>query len=136
MNRPPDKPVLRQVACLLLASVSLGLASNALNPTGLRWGTSNDGSRGGEGPKSSGTAEIYRNETLYEHQTSYSGREPSIALTAAHDLYSSGAAPMPGAPRRSTWMEIKPLVESGQLVLVDARPRNAFDAGHIPAAVN
>jgi rhodanese-related sulfurtransferase len=39
-------------------------------------------------------------------------------------------------PTRTTWAETKPLIESGQAVLVDARPKATYDAAHIPGAIS
>lgn len=39
-------------------------------------------------------------------------------------------------PTRVTWGEVRPLVEQSKVLLVDARPRAAYDAGHIPGAVS
>jgi len=40
------------------------------------------------------------------------------------------------SPTRITWAQAKPLLASGQIVLVDARPKAAYDAGHIPEAIS
>jgi hypothetical protein len=126
MSQNPDKPALLHAACLLLASVGLGLASNALNPAGLRWGEANAGRGIGRenGARRDG---IYRNETLYENETFSARPAPQDAPVAARSLHSTPAEIATGAttPLRSTWVEVKPLVESGRIVLVDARPRIA-----------
>jgi len=137
MNRASDMPTLRQAACLLLASVSLGLAGNALHPAGLRWTEANAG-RGADQDQGAGLAGVYRNETLYANETVPAKPAPRDGQ-AARDvggptLLSLGTPST--APLRSTWAEVKPLVQSGRMVLVDARPRTAFDAGHIPGAVS
>jgi rhodanese-related sulfurtransferase len=137
MNRLPDQPTLRQAACLLLASVGLGLAGNALHPAGLRWEEENAGS-GSDQHQAAGQAGVYSNETLYENQTVPAKPAPRDGQAAraigAPTLLSLGTPAT--AALRSTWAEVKPLVQSGQMVLVDARPRTAFDAGHIPGAVS
>ena len=136
MSQNPDKPTLRQAVCLLLASAGLGMASNALNPAGLRWSEANT-SRSLNREDGVGRVEIYRNETLYENETVFARPAPRGGQIATQTVplkppsISTGAA----TPLRSSWVEVKPLVESGRIVLVDARPRTAFDAGHIPGAV-
>lgn len=45
----------------------------------------------------------------------------------------SGAAQNPAAIH---WAQAKPLVASGQAVLVDVRHKSMFDAGHIPGAIS
>ncbi len=131
-----NRKTLQQVACLFLAAVALGLAGNALNPTGLRWGEANatHGPNTGAGTGSSG---IYRNQTLYENETFSATFATGMAPASTQAVHPIPATASSGAPvpLRSTWAEVKPLVESGQAVLVDARPRTAFDAGHIPGAV-
>jgi len=37
-------------------------------------------------------------------------------------------------PTRTTWAETKPLIQAGQVLLIDARPKAVYDAGHIPGA--
>jgi rhodanese-related sulfurtransferase len=39
-------------------------------------------------------------------------------------------------PTPITWAEAKPLLQAGKIVLVDARPKAAYDAGHIPGALS
>jgi rhodanese-related sulfurtransferase len=39
-------------------------------------------------------------------------------------------------PTRTTWAETKPLLATGEAVLLDARPKASFEAGHIPGAVS
>ena len=51
----------------------------------------------------------------------------------------SPPAPAPSTPQNPApihWNEAKPLVESGQAVLVDVRPKPVYDAGHIPGAIS
>lgn len=136
MNPNPDRPTLLQAACLLLASAGLGLAGNALHPAGLRWADS-DAGRGLNEPVRNSGAAVYRNETVYENETVTPAPKPSNAQGATRAVPSTPVdfATDAATPLRSTWAEVKPLVESGQLVLVDARARTAYDAGHIPSAV-
>ena len=35
-----------------------------------------------------------------------------------------------------SWSQVRPLLEIGQVVLVDARPAEAYEAGHIPGAIS
>jgi rhodanese-related sulfurtransferase len=137
MSQLPDKPTVKQAACLLLASVGLGLAGNALNPAGLRWGEANTGF-GPNREEGAGRVGIYRNETLYENETVSASLAPRNAQTAARTDSSTPIVTSPGiaTPLRSTWAEVKPLVERGRTVLVDARSRTSFDAGHIPGAAS
>jgi len=136
MNQELHKPTLRRAVCLLLASTGLGLASNALNPAGLRWNKTN-AEREFETTGDAGAVGIYRNETLYANETLSAKPAPKTPLTADQHFPSARANATTGeAPTRSTWAEIKSMVESRRIVLVDARTRSAFDAGHIPGAVS
>ena len=48
----------------------------------------------------------------------------------------AGYRPLAGLPATLAWSQVKPLLARGDIVLVDARDRAAFQAGHIPGAVS
>ena len=56
---------------------------------------------------------------------------PSVVVNAA-------STPEPAKPSASpiTWAEAKPMLAAKEIVLVDARPKGDFEAGHIPDAVS
>ncbi|MDW8310336.1 MAG: rhodanese-like domain-containing protein, partial [Verrucomicrobiales bacterium] len=49
---------------------------------------------------------------------------------------SNTVVPAPNPRVGLRWVEVKPLLESGRIVLVDARAKTAFEAEHIPGAVS
>ncbi|MCL5097738.1 MAG: rhodanese-like domain-containing protein [Candidatus Omnitrophica bacterium] len=128
---------LEQLGAILATSCILGLAYNAANPIGIRWWEtdphgpskrqaihSSDPSRG----QNKASNSVLPLAVLLVEKTNL----PSLGLTniAAAEA-SSYVAPTP-----ASWAEIKPLHANGQVVLVDARPRSYFEAGHIPGAVS
>ncbi len=42
----------------------------------------------------------------------------------------------PATSTPTTWVDSKSLVQSGQAILIDARPKPSYDAGHIPGAIS
>ena len=44
-------------------------------------------------------------------------------------------AQSPLAINSLTWPQVKPLLDAGRIVLVDARAKTSYDVGHIPGAV-
>jgi rhodanese-related sulfurtransferase len=153
MSQNRIKSIWPQAACLVLAAMGLGLAGNALNPAGLAWreDKTRPAPNGGNGP---GKLGVYQNESLYANETlplapasaaprefpatTQGARSNSVSMSKAIGASTAAAVALAPAaiPLRSTWEEVKPLAASGQIVLVDARPRTAFDAGHIPGAVS
>ena len=119
-----------QAACIFAASVVLGLIYNSSSPLGVR----------PNAPQVTETAPAkpavprsgYFNETLSMALETSPGNPPPPR----------GATPTPaaGAPqaaiRAMTWQQVKPLLEARRIVLVDSRPKSAFDLGHIPGAVS
>lgn len=126
--------LVRQGAGILLVSGLVGLAFNTLNPAGLSLEqpatASDDTGRAPAGPEG-----LYRVETLSARLVPSGGPE----IAAADDRTSARPSPRVGStaiPARTTWEKVAPLVERGEVVLVDSRPRLTFEAGHIPGAVN
>ena len=58
------------------------------------------------------------------------------AATAAITPNPGQPASVTSGPAPTTWGQVKPLLQAGKLVLVDARAKGMFDAGHIPGAVS
>jgi rhodanese-related sulfurtransferase len=57
------------------------------------------------------------------------------AFAAAPNPAPADAAAQPLIPSL-TWAQVKPLLEAGKILLVDARAKANFDIGHIPGAVS
>jgi len=124
-----------QAALILLASVTLGLTYNALNPTGLRL---NKPPQHVPTLQAKAATSVYKVETILARPISSSDSEPtpntlSVAARTAPPLAETR---IPVSATRTTWEKAQPLVESGQVVLIDSRPRLSYEAGHIPRAVN
>ena len=110
----------REMAGIFFAAVCLGVAYNALSPLGVV--SSFSSSRRPDELKLGTTLKLdaaLRNETV----------------TAA--LVRTG--PVAGPQRlivSMAWVEVKPLLAAGEIVLVDARDAAAFEADRIPGAVS
>jgi rhodanese-related sulfurtransferase len=131
-----------QAGLILLASVVVGFAYNALNPAGLRW---KEPAPEPEAPAKelgvSSSAGRYHVETISARLISI--RDSAVDAPGV----GSGAAPLALRPPtsgaksgttavRTSWATANVLVEQGEVVLVDSRQRFTFEAGHIPGAVN
>ena len=129
----------RQVLAILVAATVLGLLYNQASPLGVRASVPAamaDTNKPAESvPKRMG----FVNETL------------SLTLEASDQTPAPGTAPNRAAPPAPppavapaqaldipdiTWVGVKPLLAAGKIVLVDARPKSAYDVGHIPGAVS
>jgi rhodanese-related sulfurtransferase len=125
------KRVLVEAMQLVALSGVIGAAFNAANPIGLRWSApatpqpiSFTGSAGQKPTAVHGS--FFRNQTL------------SMELLVAHPSVSPAPRLASGlaVPTAATWSDVKPLLERNGAVLIDARPKNYFDAGHIPRALS
>jgi rhodanese-related sulfurtransferase len=120
---------LRQMGLILAVAICLGLAYNATSPLAVH---SNAGITGDPSP---------RDESLGEIQPLPAGTpDPALhneTVTATLTAQQGGTAELPKKlPSILAWPEVKSLLSQGRIVLVDARDKNAFDAGHIPGAVS
>jgi len=119
-----------QAACIFATAVVLGLVYNSASPLGVR----PDAPQAAENEpvKPAVPATGYFNETLLMTLETSPGNSPPPR--------GSSPAPATGAPQSSipalTWTQVKPLLEAGRIVLLDSRPKSAFDLGHIPGAVS
>ena len=130
-----------QVGLILLASAAVGLAYNALNPAGLSWRDPAP-AEPAEPERAQASAGLYRVETISAHLvgSTQSNKPTAPARPAARPTISAprrapGASPI-AAASQTTWEKVRPLVERGEVVLVDSRSRLSYEAGHIPGAVN
>lgn len=125
--------VLRQMLAILLAAVALGWIYNRTSPLGVR-APGPDRERpvwpaaGVE--RGSVSAPVRLPQPV---SAPASNQSPEAASSVGTNPASPGTvAARPGL----RWAEVKPLLESGRIVLVDARARTAFEAEHIPGAVS
>lgn len=116
-----------QAGLVLLASATVGFAYNALNPAGIRFPASKPTSR-----------PAYRAETISATLEASRGKEITSISNGPARLLSSPADRKTTAAvaSRTTWEQARQSIERGEAVLVDSRAKLAFEAGHIPGAVN
>jgi rhodanese-related sulfurtransferase len=113
------KPILREMAGLLLAATGLGAAYNAASPLGVSV-------RPVTAPPPVAQALSATPDPDLQNET----------ISAAIFTSGPGSAGAEQMPAVMAWAEVKPLLARGEIVLVDARDSVAFDAGHIPGAVS
>jgi rhodanese-related sulfurtransferase len=131
------------MAGVLVASVLLGFAYNAASPLGVRSSTSATTS----GLSATQPAKIipatgYFNETV---SLTIEGVEGALAKTprppsgsAVGETGQGAGVPLVGAPSvpTLTWPEVKTLLKSSQVLLIDARVASYYQAGHISEAIS
>lgn len=105
----------RQVAAILAAAIVLGLAYNVASPLGVRTPR----------PESQGT----------NPPVNVTASNVSVVATIPTNA-GNATTPAPTNETAIRWAKVKPLLESGQVVLVDARAKAAYDIEHIPGAVS
>lgn len=116
-----------QVTAIVGLSSVLGLAFNANNPVGIRLG---------EPPMVTGTpAAKPGSAPVPPVAPPVVTPSPAQPVAAAPPPSESPAPTVTAMASPATWREIKPLAAQGQAVLVDARPKGQYEAGHIPGAI-
>ncbi len=124
--------ILQQLSAIILLAGVLGFSHNASNPIGLRFSENT--------VPDIATA---KNATpTVTHSLSDNKNDLNTKTNAARvaNAFSAPVTPSPTnsfyvPPTAITWAEIKPLHNLKKVILVDARPRPFFDAGHIPGAI-
>jgi rhodanese-related sulfurtransferase len=115
-----------QAACIFASAVALGLVYNSASPLGVRPNAPQVTETAPEKPAVPRTG--YFNETLSMKLESSPG-------TPAPRANNPAPAPQAAIPALS-WPQVKSLLDAGKIILVDSRPKSAFDLGHIPGAVS
>jgi len=126
---------LGQAVLVVGVSCGLGLAYNAASPVGIRW---SEASRTAEVPS------VAKVPVVAPTSAAPAIATPAIPAPPVPVVGTSApaASPLAGIPSQyvpptgATWAEIKPHYLKGEVVLVDARPRSTFEAGHIPGAIS
>lgn len=118
-----------QAACIFAAAVVLGVVYNGTSPLGLRPHQTNVAESVPAVPSVPRTGVF--NETLSMTLETAQG---SALPTSVANPAPATAAHQSIIPTR-TWAQVKTMLEAGQIVLVDSRPKSAYDLGHIPGAV-
>lgn len=132
----------RALAVVGLATL-LGLAFNAGNPLGVRWheaetatppaGATDAPTAPAAGPGGGDVSSATSPET---GPPASAGSVPPPTAVSDAAAAAGVAGPVFITPTATHWPAVKPLAEAGQLVLVDARSKGAFEAGHIPGAIS
>jgi rhodanese-related sulfurtransferase len=117
-----------QAACIFAAAVTLGLIYNSNSPLGIRPEATRLTETAPAKPVAPRTG--YSNETVSMTLEMPPGTMPQPAANTT----TAAAAPQPGIPGLK-WPQVKALLDAGKIVLVDSRPKAAYDLGHIPGAV-
>lgn len=95
-------------------------------------------SASGPRPDAYSVATVRPNDKL--SQVIWSGPPGSATNPAPATASATNAPAAPAAPIRystaTTWAQTKPLAAEGKAVLIDARPKAIYDAGHIPGAIS
>lgn len=122
-----------QVAGIFVAALVLGVLYNHASPLGLRAGGAVDSSAAGASSALPLKPSVVR--TGYFNETISRTLETPSALGAQTRAASTANTPAksPAIPSL-TWAQAKPLLAAGKMVLVDARAKANYDAGHIPGA--
>jgi len=105
----------QQVIAILAAAVVMGLVYNVASPLGVR------------APKS---------ENQGASPLVNSNSSPVPAVTIFTNPVGTTMTIASSATNAIRWVEVKPLLESGQILLVDARAKPAYDIEHIPGAIS
>ncbi len=107
-----------QVFAILAAAVALGLVYNVASPLGVRAPKPEEQAAG---PPARSNAPIV---------------QPTAPVSTNPSNLPATAGPLTTNANALPWVEVKALLESGQIVLLDARAKTAYDLEHIPAALS
>jgi rhodanese-related sulfurtransferase len=122
--------VIREMLLLLLAAVVLGLAYNHSSPLGVAFSS--------VPPRSAASGETVVARSDYEPSIQNDPALHNETITAV--IVSSGpdtrAMTIHKLPASLPWPEVKSLLATGAIVLVDGRQTAAYQAGHIPGAIS
>jgi len=116
-----------QAGLILLASATVGIAYNVLNPAGIRFRSQLPAPPNG-----------YRAETISATLEAAGGSVMTTISNGPARILSPSAGGKTSGPAatRTTWESARRQVERGEAVLVDSRAKLTFEAGHVPGAVN
>jgi len=140
-----------QIGLILVAAVVLGAAYNAVSPLGVRAGR-----RGGTAspqsialatplaptpisipapllPTVARTGDV--NQTV-SMNLEMAGTSPGTPPTAPAVNPAPASVPPEMQFSELTWLQVKPLVAAGKVVLIDARLKANYDLSHIPGAIS
>lgn len=122
-----------QASAVLLVAAALGLAYNGNSPLGLRPAAEVSSSVVRTNPAESSSRVVYANQTL---ALTLEGAKSRPVLAPPEQLpVASAQLPALNFPAIG-WPEVKGLLASNQIVLVDVRFKNSYALGHIPGAIS
>lgn len=142
-SAPPagSGPMQLQAAGILLAALLLGVIYNHASPLGVRADRTPAKAAAGNStllpPKPDLVRTGYFNETVsLTLETPATPATPAVRVPPAVPPATQPAVPLAIPPTipRTSWAQVKPLLAAGKIVLVDARARATYEAGHIPGA--
>jgi rhodanese-related sulfurtransferase len=110
----------RQAFAILAAAVALGLVYNVASPLGVR--APKPESQAAGPPVNSNTRALQLTAPVTTNSASAPAPPTALATNASASAL--------------RWVEVKPLLAAGQIVLLDARAKAAYDIEHIPGAVS
>jgi rhodanese-related sulfurtransferase len=139
-----------QVIAIIGLSVVLGMSFNASNPIGIHWATQpNTAETAAANSPSSASAPNAGSQSQQPSINSLGNGTPPLPQVSVQNGSPNPAVASPVNPSPATvpaqsgavstpmsWVEAKPLVSAGQVVLIDARPKPSYEAGHIPGAIS
>lgn len=109
-----------QVAGILAGAILLGVIYNQFSPLGVRT------------PQPRTDKPVATASLLKPPGDSVPASKP--ASISAPPTQASAALPVQSGIPGLTWVQVKSLLEAGKIILIDARPKPTYDAGHIPGA--
>lgn len=127
-----------QALAVVALSCVLGLAYNAASPVGIRWSESDKAEPAKPAAPLATLAPVVSPPVAATNAVAEPTNQSLAAVVPVPSQPPPAALAAPPQyvpPTGTTWAEVEPLALKGAVVLVDARGRAAYDAGHIPGAV-
>jgi rhodanese-related sulfurtransferase len=114
---------------IFLAGAVLGLVYNFSSPMGIRPNAVSS-------PARAQVEDPMRGGSPGSHSRMSMEQRPYQPEVVERMLLPQPETEVSGGPLSTRWTEVKSLVESGKVVLVDVRSRSKYEAGHIPGAIS
>jgi len=131
-----------QMGVILVAAVALGVAYNNASPLGVRAARrgqvaspQSDRTEVGVPPASPVARTGDANQTVSISLEMARG-SPGTPPTASPVNPAAGSVPPAMQFAELTWVQVKPLLAAGKIVLLDARVKAQYDLSHIPGAIS
>jgi rhodanese-related sulfurtransferase len=121
--------LLKEMTAILATAVALGVVYNNASPLGVR-------APGTLVVEPIFPAEVTPLTALPVTESDSAIQNESIQALVVPDETADLHAGMNALPAAVTWREVKPLLATGKIILVDVRDAQAYALGHIPGAVS